>query len=53
MRGASLHATIRDVVPVWDADTALYRQLEAVDALCLPGGAVTQLISKMKDKTDV
>jgi len=52
-RGAALHAALRCAAPVWREDTALYRRIEAVDALCLPGGAVDQLIRATKEEMDV
>lgn len=45
-RAAQLHTAIRAAVPHWTDDTALYRQIEAVDALCRPGGELDLLANE-------
>jgi histidine ammonia-lyase len=43
-RTARLRETIRAAVPHWTEDTALYRQIEAVEALCARGGRLDEVV---------
>jgi histidine ammonia-lyase len=45
-RAARLREAVRTVAPHWTEDTALYRQIEAVDALCRPGGELDRLANE-------
>jgi histidine ammonia-lyase len=48
---ARLHQVIRRAAPTWNRDTVLYRQIEAIDELCRPGGALES--SAVKESADV